>query len=132
MILRAKQQGEVLIVELEGHLDFETTQEFKNTCTNLIKTNKVQKVVFNMEKLKFVGSSSINQFVRTVKEFNSPKFMKPKPKFCSVSREFHRILRAYQTMRNPFDIFETEPDAIAAFDETSLLKKLKRLREETL
>ncbi len=116
MILRAKNEGEVLVLELEGQLDFETTLQFQQTCTALMQKNESQKVVFNMEKLKFVGSSGINHFIRIMKDFNSPKFVKRKPKLCSLSTEFVRIFRAYQPARNPFDIFENYPEAAAAFD----------------
>lgn len=128
MILRARQDGDVLVFELEGHLDFETTLEFKNACDQLIKSSQSPRVIFNMEKLRFVGSSSINQFIRIMKEFNSPKYIKPKPKLCQVSREFERVFRAYQTTRNPFDIFESEKEAVTAFDipVPAPVKKLKR------
>lgn len=116
MILRAKNEGETLILELEGQLDFETTLQFQQTCTSLIQKNEMQKVVFNLEKLKFVGSSGINHFIRIMKDFNSPKFTKRKPKLCHLSTEFQRIFRAYQAARNPFDIFENQTEAIAAFD----------------
>ncbi len=116
MILRAKNAGEVLILELEGQLDFETTLQFQQTCTSLIEKNESQKIVFNLEKLKFVGSSGINHFIRIMKHFNNPKFAKRKPKLCHLSSEFVRIFRAYQPARNPFDIFANYPEAVAAFD----------------
>jgi anti-anti-sigma factor len=125
MILRAKNEGEVLILELEGQLDFETTLQFQETCTSLIQKNESQKVVFNLEKLKFVGSSGINHFIRIMKDFNNPKFAKTKPKLCSLSTEFHRIFRAYQAARNPFDIFENFNEAVAAFDAPPVKKTVR-------
>src|SRR5262245_3471646 len=71
MIMRAKQEGDFLIFELEGHLDFETTQQFEDTCTQMIEKTTGPKVIFKMEKLKFVGSSGINQFIKVLKDFNS-------------------------------------------------------------
>jgi anti-anti-sigma factor len=79
MILRAKQDGEVIVLELEGHLDFETTNQLKETCHSLMKKNNTNKVIFNLERLKFVGSSGINQFIRVLKDFNT---LKEKPRFC--------------------------------------------------
>ena len=116
MIMRAKQEGQTIIFELEGHLDFETTQQFKNTCTQLIQNQKSPRVIFNLEKLKFVGSSGINQFIEIMKDFNNKKVMKPKPKFCHLSTEFERVFKAYQTTRNPFEIFDSENAANEAFD----------------
>jgi anti-anti-sigma factor len=111
MILRAKPEGSILILELEGHLDFETTLQFEDTFNSLVEKNHASGVVFNLQKLKFVGSSGINQFVKVLKDFNNGEV---KPKFCFVSSEFSKIFRAYQTTRNPFDIFEDEGQARAA------------------
>ena len=129
MNLIAKQDGNIVIFELEGHLDFETTQRFQEHCKGLYKANKEQRIVLNMEKLRFVGSSGINQFVRILKSFNSQD---AKPKFCRVSSDFLKVFRAYQTSRNPFEVFEDEVQAKVAFDlppppKRASSKKLKEI-----
>ncbi len=113
MIMRAKQDGDIMILELEGHLDFETTLQFKQTCAELMDKHQTQKVIFNMEKLKFVGSSGINQFIRVLKDFNS---LQEKPRYCRLSSEFQKVFKAYQTARNPFEIFEDEGAAVVSFE----------------
>jgi len=113
MILRAKQDGNVLLFELEGHLDFETTQQFENTCGNMIEKTPAARVIFNLEKLRFVGSSGINQFIKVMKDFNT---LEQKPRLCHVSSEFEKMFRAYQTTRNPFEIVESESQARVSFD----------------
>ena len=120
MIMRAKQDGNVLVFELEGHLDFETTQQFEETCGSMIGKAERPRIVFSMEKLKFVGSSGINQFIKVLKDFNgSPQ----KPRLCNLSSEFVKMFRAYQTARNPFEIHETMAQAIASFDAPPVPKK---------
>jgi anti-anti-sigma factor len=114
MIMRARQDGRVLVFELEGHLDFETTLQFQDTCTALIKKHQVERVIFNFERLKFVGSSGINQFIQVLKQFNARPTNKPK--LCHLSPEFVKVFRAYQASRHPFDIHESENLAIASFD----------------
>lgn len=126
MILRAKKEGNYVIFELEGHLDYETTQQFKDKCTGLIDDTDETRLVFNFDKLKFVGSSGISHFVQVMKDINSPKFIKTRPKFCNMSSEFTRIFKVYQTNRNPFDILETETDAIAAFDAPQPAKRTRK------
>ena len=128
MIMRARQDGNVIVFELEGHLDFETTIKFQETCENLVKKNSEQRIVLNMEKLKFVGSSGINQFIQAVKDFDS---FPAKPKLCKLSSEFEMIFKAYQTARHPFDIFEAEPEAIAAFDLPPAPKKVSKKKKAT-
>ncbi|MBI4404385.1 MAG: STAS domain-containing protein [Deltaproteobacteria bacterium] len=121
--MHAKQDGDILVFELEGHLDFETTLRFKETCACLIKKQNVHRVVFNFDKLRFVGSTGINQFVRVLKDLNSSKT--EKPRMCNLSPEFTRIFKAYQTIRNPFHIFDDETQAIASFS-APLSKPLRR------
>ena len=113
MILRAVPQGNVIVFELEGHLDFESIQQLEITCQQVIKEQNCLRVIFNMQKLRFVGSSGINQFIQMMKEFNN---LDLKPRFCALSSEFQKIFKAFQTSRNPFEIFETIDNAKASFD----------------
>lgn len=111
--MRVRHDGNVIIFDLEGQLDFETTVQFRDTCVGMMKKMNSDKVIFNIEKLRFVGSSGINQFVRVLKEFHSKN--KQKPKICNASIEFSKIIRALQTARNPFEFFEEEKTAVQAF-----------------
>jgi len=113
MILRAKQEQNVLVFELEGTLDFETTHQLIQTCNGLMTRNSCSKVVFDFERLKFVGSSGIHQFIEVLKEFNGQK---DKPRLCHLSVEFDKIVRAFQTVKKPFHIFTNRAEAIASFD----------------
>lgn len=126
MILKAKQDGNVVVFELEGQLDFETTLLFQQACNGVLKQSESQRVVLNMEKLKFVGSSGINQFIDILKDFNQHP---TKPKFCKVSSEFSKIFKAYQTSRNPFELFDDEDTAKAAFDSIPVPKKVGRKKK---
>lgn len=115
MNLKVKQEGAVLIFEVEGQLDFESTQLFQETCADIITKKDAKNVVFDFDGLKFVGSSGINQFIRALKDFNSSA---EKPRLCAMSAEFTRMFKAYETQRNPFEIFETQNEAIASFAES--------------
>lgn len=113
MIIRARQEGNTVIFNLEGHLDFETIVQFEESCKKVLNQVTAPRIVVNMESLKFVGSSGINQFVKVLKTINHQSL---KPKLVKVSPEFEKILRALETVRNPFDIFENETQGILAFD----------------
>ena len=127
MIMRAKQDGNVIVFELEGHLDFETTQQFEETCASFIRNSsnesQTPRVIFNMEKLKFVGSSGINQFIKVLKDFNA---LDQKPRLCRLSSEFQKIFRAYETSRNPFEIFDDETQAVVSFDLAPAPKRTRK------
>ena len=113
MIIRERKEGNTVIFNLEGHLVFETIVQFEESCGKLLAQNSDQRIIVNMEALRFVGSSGINQFVKVLKTINHQTI---KPKLVSVSTEFEKILRALETVRNPFDIFENETQGILAFD----------------
>jgi anti-anti-sigma factor len=116
MILRARTDGSIVIFDLEGQLDFETTQQFQEACAKVMRQHgNAGRMVFNLERLRFVGSSGINQFIRVLKSFNvGPE----RPKYCRVSPEFERLLRAFETTRSPFEVFPNETEALAAFAST--------------
>ena len=113
MIIRAKQEGNAVVLQLEGHLDYETIIEFEKTCQKIKTQSSLNQLVVNMESLRFVGSSGISQFVNVLKSINQKD---RRPKLVHVSSEFEKILRALQNSRNPFDIFETEAQGLMAFE----------------
>lgn len=116
MILRAKSEGDVLIFELEGHLDFETTEQFKDTCLSLMKKKNTKELLINLSKLKFVGSTGIHYFIDVLKRLHKESKVL---KFCNVSTEFLRMFEAFQSTRNPFLVFDDEIKALEAFANAS-------------
>lgn len=134
MIMRAKQDGKVVVFELEGHLEFETTVQFQEACQNILKKSPETRLVFDFQKLKFVGSSGINHFISTMKSLLS---LTPTPKMIHVSTEFDKIFNAYRTAKYPFPVFENIEQALTAFDnpeaeKSKKPKKKKEISEPTL
>jgi len=113
MIMRAKQDGKVVVFELEGHLEFETTVQFQEACVNILAKQPDSRLVFNFHKLKFVGSSGINHFITTMKQLLA---LSPSPKMIHVSTEFDKIFNAYRTAKHPFPVYENIELALLAFD----------------
>ena len=90
---------------MEGKLDFETTQPLREDLGKLIRdiggrqTDSVaKKIVFDLERLEFVGSSGISSFVQTLKDFNitSPN----RPLYTNVGSEFKRVIQAFDDAQN--------------------------------
>lgn len=101
-------KGEVVIVELNGRLDFETTEPFRKTCLEkLVK----EKVVFDLRNLNFVGSLGLKDFVSTLEDMT--KSSRPGVKFCGVSSEFRRVFEASGLPAHEF--YETQEKAIQSF-----------------
>jgi anti-anti-sigma factor len=125
MIMRAKQDGKVVVFELEGHLEFETTVKFQAACEDILAKQPESRIVFNLQKLKFVGSSGINHFITTMKELLS---LSPAPKMIHVSTEFDKIFNAYRTAKYPFTVYENIEEALIAFD-APRAKKVKKSKK---
>lgn len=113
-----KKLGDTIIVHMDGTLDFETHVPLREDLSKLIrhaKTDTVaKKIIFNLERLEFVGSSGISSFVQTLKEFNTAA--PTKPAYCNVKSEFKRVIKAFDE-QDQFVFFENEERAKKSFDQ---------------
>ena len=113
-----KKNGDLVVVSMDGKLDFETNIPLREKLSKLIQPNKTdstpKKIIFNLEHLEFVGSSGISTFVQTLKEFNanSPS----RPRYCNVKSEFKRMIQAFDN-EQPFEFHENEERAKKSFDQ---------------
>ncbi len=118
MKTQIKKNGDTIVVTMDGKLDFETYVPLREDLTKLIdqtKTDSVpKKIIFNLEKLEFVGSSGISSFVQTLKEFNAS--VPNKPRYCNVKNEFKRIIQAFNE-EDLFDFYDNEDRARRSFDQ---------------
>ncbi len=123
MKIQTRREGDITVIDLEGHLDFEATRQFQETALDLLTNVQTSQVVFNFSKLRFVGSSGISQFIKVIKKLNTAP---AKPKLCNLSSEFLKMFKAYQTARNPFLIFDSELTAVASFTSDELMPSGRR------
>ncbi len=86
MQAKLERAGEITVVHLSGHIDYESADKFKDSC---LKALNNQKVVFNLENLSFVGSSGITPFLETMITLSESN--KNIMKFCRVGSEFRKI-----------------------------------------
>ena len=93
-----KKVGDTIVVTVDGKLDYETQDSFKANLKKMASAKNntdstPTKVIFDMEKLEFVGSSGITQFIETLKEFgeNTDK----KARILKASSEFKKVMRAF-------------------------------------
>lgn len=129
MKMQTRRQGDITVIDLEGHLDFEATCLFHDTAADLLQKAETNQVVFNFAKLRFVGSSGISQFIKVIKKLNANP---AKPKMCNLSSEFLKMFKAYQTARNPFQIFDGEDQAVASFSATDIPVEKPVRRRKTI
>ena len=106
-----EQRGEVVVVELKGRLNFETTEPFRKTCLERLLS---EKVVFNLQHLNFVGSLGLKDFVDTMDHMTQRS--QPGVKFCGVSSEFRRLFEASGI--SALNIYENTDKAVQSFATT--------------
>jgi anti-anti-sigma factor len=101
-------QDGVFVVTLSGQLDFESADNLRLTCRKLFREKKV---IFNLARLNFVGSSGLTPFLELLSEMN--KSHGKDIKLCSVSSEFVRLFEAGDLFG--LEIYESETRARQAF-----------------
>lgn len=108
MEARVASQDGVFVVTLSGQLDFESADSLRATCRRLFREKKV---IFNLAKLNFVGSSGLTPFLELLGEMN--KSHGRDIKLCSVSSEFVRLFEAGELYG--LEIYDSENNAKLAF-----------------
>lgn len=107
MEARVKNFGDVLVIDLIGRIDIETSEPFKEACRRLA----ARKIILNFEKLSFVGSHGIVPFLDAVRDLIEKDGMEVK--FCRMGSEFQRIFESSPLLH--VEIFENEDGAVSAF-----------------
>jgi len=104
-----KLEDDVVVVALSGRVEIENAEPFYHACVQSFSKFS-ENVIFNMEKLSFVGSNGITPFVKAIVELSRAK--EDQLKFCKVSSEFKKIFAASPLQE--VEIFETQQDALDA------------------
>jgi anti-anti-sigma factor len=103
-----QQRGEVMVIELKGRLNFESTGPFRKTCLERLLG---EKVVFDLHGLSFVGSLGLKDFVDTLDHMAQKST--PGIRFSGVSVEFRRLFEASGI--SLMTIFENTDTAVKSF-----------------
>ena len=99
----------MMVIDLKGAVDFASAECFHQTC---IRELSQKNIVFNLQKLHFIGSDGLSSFMDTMGDLKK----KSRLKFCCVSSEFKKLF-ADDSMMKTMDIYENEQSATEAFSE---------------
>jgi anti-anti-sigma factor len=102
-----KSLGDVIVIDLIGRIDIETSEPFKNACKRLLG----KKLILNFSQLNFVGSHGIVPFVDAVRDLVQNDGLQVK--FCGMGSEFQRIFQSSPLV--PLEIYEDENMAASAY-----------------
>ena len=98
------------VIELDESIDLYSVPELKKFCKELLKKES-KRIVFNMEKLKFIDSSGLGMLVNLSHECKQTDVAL---KLASMSVEAERTF-SLTKMQNNFEIFPTVNEAIRSF-----------------
>jgi len=108
MATKISRRKGVTVVKFDGPLNYETIKPALAETERLSK-GAGQRIVFNFKNARFVGSSNVTTLVKAMKPYSKGKGLKAS--FCCVNSEFRKVIKAFQG-RDPFEMFESEDDAI--------------------
>ncbi len=86
MEIKSTKAEEVIVIHMIGKIDFESIKTFRLLCANELVGKRV---LFDFEKLSFVGSSGITYLIESIENLHKAK--ESVLGFCSLRSEFHRI-----------------------------------------
>ena len=112
MKIDVEKNKDVVIIRLIGCLNYESVDPFHKACLQHLPRKKV---IFNFEKLNFVGSIGITPFMDMI--MNLLKINKKGVKLCCVGSEFQRIFET--SSLKSIEVHESETKARLSFDEDS-------------
>lgn len=102
--------SDVLIIEFQGeNLDASNVREFRALVQPLLKQH--QRIVFDMQQLKFVDSSGLGALISCLREANAQK---GDFRLCSLSRSVSALFELMR-MHRVFNIHETPEMAVQSF-----------------
>lgn len=106
-------EGDVTVVALRGRLCIEKAPAFRTAC---LQSLRGKKVVFCMKDLSFVGSTGIQTFFQTIREFNHSQHFTAK--ISGLNPDFSRLVFFGGT--SDLEICESVAGALKSFQVPTL------------
>ena len=110
METRVKTHMDITVITITGNLDIEVTQPFKKACLDHLTQKKV---VFNMQKTHFVGSTGVQPFIETIKSLSTEN--QHGLKLVGLQPEFKRIFQNLDLAKLEFH--DSETAALGSFEQ---------------
>ena len=89
----------IMFIRLDGILSKKEVYKFKKEVTNIIRENKIRKVVFNLANLNYIDKHGINSILQS--NINNNNLI------CNTTKELSNKFRKYN-----FKIAENELEAL--------------------
>ena len=118
-----RRQGEWTVVKISGRIELEKAQIFRDAC---LKSLKNEKVVFELDRLQFVGSTGMTEFFECLHDIENMKGCGVK--LVGLSPDFKRFvaftkasqLKIHDSLE---EAFKPQLDASLDFNQSSAEKR---------
>ncbi len=111
MEISRRQNGDVVILDVNGEIDLYNAPEIKDTINKLIEEKKYN-VVINLDKVSYIDSSGIGALISSLSNL---KKYQGGLKICNVSGSVRKVFELTK-LTSFFEIYDSEQEAISAFN----------------
>lgn len=112
MELSYDQKKDVIIVQLKSEsLDAKDAPDFKQKVIDIINTNDVRHIIFDLSQLKFIDSSGLGSFLAILRNLNSQGGDLKLANMSNTVRTMFELV----SMHKIFEIFNTKEEALRSF-----------------
>jgi anti-sigma B factor antagonist len=110
MKIAIKDVNEAKVVQFEGHLDSNTSQEAEN-CLNDLLAQQTNNILVDFEKLDYISSAGLRVLLSTAKQL---KASNGKLHLCNLNETVQEIfdMSGFSTI---LQVFKTETEALEEF-----------------
>jgi anti-sigma B factor antagonist len=110
MEITTKDINEIKVIQFQGHLDSNTSQEAEKFLNDLLG-QQAKKILVNFEKLDYISSAGLRVLLSTSKQL---KIVDGKLRLCNLNETVQEIfdMSGFSTI---LEVFKTEPQALEGF-----------------
>jgi anti-sigma B factor antagonist len=109
MNISTRQIGIASVVDVDGDITLHNSPEVRKVLLDLLKQQRVPRVVVNLEKAKYIDSAGVASLVEALK---ASREMKSGFALCGLSRTAREVLELTRLIK-VFEIYDNEPEAVA-------------------
>ncbi len=110
MVIHTRQVDDVLVVDISGRLDTESSESASDELASLLESGS-NKMLLNLDELDFVSSAGLRVFLRASKRLQAANGAL---KICHANGSVHDVMEISGLARL-IEIHENETAAISAF-----------------
>lgn len=110
MQISTKRQGDILICAVSGDIDINTSPDIRKEFDKIVK-EKIQKIIFNLEKVAYIDSSGLATLVEALKRARE---YGGRIKLTNLSGKVKSLFEITR-LEKLFDILADEAEAVSTF-----------------